>query len=106
MPVYTLLGRIAVPCPDIATWLAWLREHAAETRVGLDRVGQLIISSQFIGLVAPGTLDAPALFTTVLSTVGGRPLAVIYSATWDEATRAHGDLRAAACHVEVQRYHN
>jgi hypothetical protein len=99
MPVYILFGRVAVPVPDLMTWLNWLRANAAHTRVGLDRIGRFIVSTQFIGLVAPGTSQRPALYSATVARADGSPVAVAYASSWDEAERTHRDLCAAAEHA-------
>jgi hypothetical protein len=106
MPCYILFGRIAVPCPDLQTWVKWLQTHAAETRVGLDQIGALTVSTQFIGLVAPGTLEHPALYSSIVSGRSGRPLTVAYVSSWDEAERKHAELCAAARQAYRRRLTN
>jgi hypothetical protein len=96
MPCYILFGRIAVPCLSLSTWVKWLQAHAAATRVGLDQIGVFTVSTQFIGLVAPGTWERPALYSAIVSGRSGRPLIVAYAASWDEAERTHAELCAKA----------
>jgi hypothetical protein len=106
MPCYILFGRMAVPCHDLQTWVRWLQTHAAETRVGLDQIGALTVSTQFIGLVAPGTEESPALYSAIVSGRGGRPLTVAYVASWDEAERTHAELCAVARQAYRRRLTN
>lgn len=89
MTLYTLLGRLAVPCENIGTWLVWLRTHPTASRVGLDVIGKNILNTRFVGSVAPGTPGDPALFQSTLCVANGTELHLGYAPSWAEAESLH-----------------
>ena len=89
---YILRDHEAVPC-DIMMWAKWLEDHRTKRRVAQDKIGEVRISTVFLGLDHSFGNGQPLIFETM---VFGGPLdqeEVRYS-TWEEAERGHAVMVA------------
>ena len=85
--MYILDGKVAVPCPELFAWGAWMQE--ADRRVGFDIVGPMHISTVFLGLDHNFTdRGPPILFETMIFDGNEDSFQRRYS-TWDQAEHGH-----------------
>lgn len=88
-PLYFRLdGKLAVPCRDAKEWARWFQ--GAERQVAVTVVGELWVSTVFIGLVLDSGTP-PALFETMVFPRAG-PMLEHYqmrSCSWKEAEIEH-----------------
>lgn len=83
---YRLIGRLAVQCSDLPTWVIWMMQ--ADRRLASDTIGSYQISTIFLGLDHNWGGGEPHLFETMIFNDVGS----IYCnrcATWDEAEQQH-----------------
>lgn len=81
----------AIPCADLMEWARWF--EAADRRVARDEVGDVEVSTVFLGLDHSHGRGAPMLFETM--TFGGGPRTDEWCSrysTWDEALAGHGEV--------------
>jgi hypothetical protein len=65
--LYTLIGRLPVPCDDPIAWSEWLaRDGVKARRVGRDQIGPMLVSTVFLGLDHSHGGDNPMLFETMV----------------------------------------
>jgi hypothetical protein len=63
---YVLTNGEPQPCDNLEEWAMWMNE--SNCRVALDRIGDVSVSTVFLG-VAPGDVDGvPILFETIVLT--------------------------------------
>jgi len=88
---YILQDKTPVPCNDLMEWARWF--ETADRHVAQDRIGEVRISTVFLGLnhrFAPG---APLLFETMI--FGGSHDGHQERCTfWDQAEKQHADAVA------------
>lgn len=85
MDKYILVDRQPVRCNDIMKWGEWL--NTAERHVGDDRIGDVRISTVFLGL-DHGAHGRPLLFETMIFG-GPRDQHCWRCSTWEEAKARH-----------------
>lgn len=82
--LYMLDGHTAIPAPDVLTWARWF-ENQANRQLFLDKVGEAMISTVFLGV---SVTDPPVLFETLV--IGGKFDHHRQGyLTWDEAAAGH-----------------
>src|SRR5215475_9122370 len=91
--IYILEDQQPVPCTDAVDWAEWMETHRQERRVALDRVGDLNVSTVFLGNDAALFSPVPILFETMVFAPGGAAgdFQRRY-ATWDEAAAGHAEV--------------
>jgi hypothetical protein len=94
---YMLDGKTPVPCDDINKWGAWFNYPGVQ-RVDCTEVGQVKVSTVFLGIDHSFGNGPPLLFETMIFGLQtdqdqGR------CSTWDEAVEMH---RAAVEHVRLE----
>lgn len=88
MFLYTLDGHNPVPIEDTLEWARWFERSIDERRVSYTTIGDVRISTTFLG-VDHGTNDgAPILFETMIFGGPNDGFQRRYS-TWDEAFMGH-----------------
>lgn len=85
--MYTLVGRIAVPCFDYRAWAVWFA--TADRVVRQTKVGPLLISTVFLGLDHNWTGGDPQLFETMIFDGADKGTVEARTHTWGEAEQAH-----------------
>jgi hypothetical protein len=92
---YILEGKIPVLEPDLLTWARWMEDPASsETlsrRVALDQLGQIEISTVFLGIDHQWREGPPILFETMVFENGEAGDCARYS-TWEEAEDGHREI--------------
>ena len=88
---YILDGHAVVAEPDLMTWARWFEK--AEQYVSLDEIGDVRVSTVFLGLDHSFGSGPPLLFETM---VFGGPLDQEQDrySTWDEAVAGHAAMVA------------
>ena len=88
---FILEGRKAVPCPDLMTWAKWF--ETANRHVAQDTIGDVRISTVFLGLDHNFLGDRPLLFETMIFG-GAHDQYQERCSTWDEAEKMHAEALA------------
>lgn len=94
--LYILEGRTPVPCSDVIEWAEWMGSH--DRRVAHDALGDVEVSTVFLGINYNFLGGTPALYETMIF---GGPLNHYQTrcATWEAAEAMHATalalLRAA-----------
>lgn len=85
---YILIGQSAVPCEDLATWAQWFEDNRRDRHVADEKVGDVRVSTVFLGLDHSYGTGPPHIFETMV--FGGELNGEMerYS-TWDEAEAGH-----------------
>jgi hypothetical protein len=84
---YVLLGKLAVPEPDVMKWAHWL--GTANRHVAQDKIGGVMVSTIFLGLDhSHGRGEFPVLFETMVFR-GGDPQEQDRYETWEQAEAGH-----------------
>jgi hypothetical protein len=88
MGLYTLIGRLPVPCDNPITWSEWMSNVGVNARrVGRDKIGPLTVSTVFLAMDhAMG--GHPMLFETMIFG-DGQDCYRTRSETWTEAEAMH-----------------
>lgn len=86
--LYTLADREPVSCPDVLTWGYWMRDHRADCQVGLTYVGELAVSTLFLGVDMAMFGGGPLLFETIVFR-GETNLHQMRCGIWTEAEGMH-----------------
>lgn len=84
---YTLLGRLPVPCADLAAWHH--RLGSDDWNVDRTDVGCLSVSTVFLGLDHSWGDGPPQMFETMIFNDGEPEDYQTRCATWDEAEKMH-----------------
>lgn len=86
MTHYILDGHTPIPCLNLSTWRAFIRDSERCT-VGFDVVGTYQVKTTFIGINC-STLEHPAFFeTVVIGNDNGNP--PLFSKSWEQAAVRH-----------------
>lgn len=90
--LYILEGKIPVPCPDTLAWGQWMESHYRDRVVGQEDVGDLWVSTVFLGVdhcYTPG--GEPRLFETMIFKNPGREWTDYQerTSTWELALEQH-----------------
>lgn len=95
---YLLVGHDVVPCDDVMEWARRLGDSDAR-RVALDLVGDVTVSTVFLGIDHSFRNGPPILFETM---VFGGPLdeAMERYSTWDAAEAGHALMVEAVRRAE------
>jgi hypothetical protein len=97
---YVLMGKLAVPEPDLFKWAEWFEKSAADDsrRVAHTQVGGISISTVFLGLDHSFDYSGkaiPILFETMAFGGGSsRDLDCERCETWEQAEKQHADMVA------------
>lgn len=86
-------GRTPEPVEDVASWGRWF--ETADRQVADDRIGDIRVSTIFLGLDYSFTVGPPLVFETMIFG-GGMSDAEWRYATWDEAVEGHKKALALA----------
>jgi hypothetical protein len=99
--LYTLIGKLPVPCLDLLNWAAWMERNHRNRHVGDDVLSgsvddqriEIRVSTVFLGLDHRFGDGTPLLFETM---VFGGPNAgdTRRYETWDEAETGHAEFLA------------
>jgi hypothetical protein len=90
---YILDGQRRVrPVADASAWREWIAAHFADRQVAVDDVGDVHVSTIFLGLNSVNEAgDPPLVFET--SVVGGRIKHLLRrSSTWEQAEAVHREV--------------
>lgn len=86
---YVLIGKLAVPEPDLFKWAKWFENNMGKRHVGDTQIGPVRISTVFLGidhnLFEPGL---PILFETMIFR-GGDGYETWRYETWQQAEEGH-----------------
>ena len=88
---YVLMGKLAVPEPDLMKWAMWL--ETADRHVAKTQVGGIWVSTVFLGLDHSFGRGLPILFETMLFK-GGDGDETWRCETWEQAEKQHADAVA------------
>lgn len=66
MGTYILKDKIAYPCPDLEQWTNWMGENPSDRIVAKTRIGELMISTVFLGFDHNFLGGEPMLFETMI----------------------------------------
>jgi hypothetical protein len=83
---YILAGKTPVPCSDILQWENWFEK--ADRHVAKDTIGNVEVSTVFIGIDQAFDAGPPLLFETMVFNGPLDQECERYS-TWDEAEAGH-----------------
>jgi hypothetical protein len=83
---YILDGKTPVPCEDVIEWGKWFEN--ADRHVAKDEIGEVMVSTVFLGLDNGSGIGAPVLFETMVFNGPLDQECERYS-TWDEAEVGH-----------------
>jgi len=84
---FTLDGHTPVPCEDLITWAKWMEKH--KRRVAKTVVGEVRISTVFLGLNHSFDEDEPPILFETMIFGGANDQAQWRCKTWDEAETGH-----------------
>lgn len=89
---YILRDHAAIPCPDLYEWARWF--ETANRHVGVDEIGNVRVSTVFLGLNHQWGRGPPLLYETMI--FGGPLDGEMWRYTrWDEAETGHKAALAA-----------
>lgn len=93
---YILQDGRAIPCPDLISWAKWF-ENFDNRRIAATHVGDLRVSTVFLGLDNGFGSGPPILWETMVFGPTGEPLHEHTSqySSHSEALKAHAELVAA-----------
>jgi hypothetical protein len=83
---YVLLGKLAVPEPDVTKWAQWF--GTANRHVAQDRIGGVVVSTVFLGLDHSHGHGLPILFETLVFR-GGDGQEMDRYESWEQAEVGH-----------------
>ncbi len=83
---YILDGHTPFPCDDLYKWGQWM--DTADRRVKLDKIGDITVSTVFLGLYYSFGQGEPLLFETMIFGGEHDDYQERYS-TWEEAEAGH-----------------
>lgn len=86
---YILDGKTPVPCTDLIEWAKW--REANNRTVGRDHIGDILISTVFLGLDHRYGPGKPILFETMVFE-GPLDQEQVRYCTWDEAEKGHQEM--------------
>lgn len=91
MGQYILVNQIPVPCDDCLNWAIWL--EASDRTVAKGWIGDVEVSTVFLGLTYQMSADGPLLFETMI--FGGEfDQQIRRCATWAQAEEQHKEAVA------------
>jgi hypothetical protein len=90
LPLYILRDGIPVPEPDLLAWAEWF-ENADHIRVAFSKVGEVDVSTVFLGFDLAYGIGAPKLFETMLFGGPDNQRCIRYS-TLEAAMRGHEEV--------------
>jgi hypothetical protein len=93
---YILVGTVPMPVDDVIVWGRWFKD-INNRRIAEDMIGDVWISTVFLGLDHAWGDDPPLLFET-MAFRGGRDLYQDRCGTWQEAQAMH---QRAVAHVRA-----
>jgi len=100
---YILHGKIPVPCEDLLTWARWIEDHWRDRIVRQEEVGNLFVSTVFLGLDHDWSFEGPPmLFETMVFRNDTDPRESVddapfqRSSTWELALECHAEAVAWA----------
>lgn len=88
---YVLLGKLAVPEPDLLKWARWFEK--ADRHVFETQIGGIWISTVFLGLDHSFGRGLPILFETMIFR-GGAGGEMFRCETWEQAEAQHKEAVA------------
>lgn len=84
--LHVLHGKIPIPEPNTLRWAKWLEE--ADRQVALTELGDVMVSTIFLGIASHFTEDGPVIFETMV--MGGpHHRTLIRTCTWEAAEECH-----------------
>lgn len=101
---YKLEGKLPVPCDDLLEWAVWFENF--DRRVVYDEIGDIQISTVFLGLDHNYWGGRPILFETMIFSsgeLGNLDQLQKRYCTWEEAEDGHQEIVALA---KTQSYQN
>jgi hypothetical protein len=98
--LYILDGHTPVPVNDVQTWGRWF--ETADRRVALDVLGDVEVSTVFMGMNLTLGAEPPLLFET-MAFRGRHEIRCDRYATWDEAEAGHTAMLALVAEEEAAR---
>jgi hypothetical protein len=92
---YILIGKLAVPEPDLMKWGIWLETH--DRHVARTMIGKIEVSTVFLGLDHNFGAGLPVLFETMVfrHEKGPKDFAdshCVRCESWDEAEKQHDEV--------------
>lgn len=94
LDLYILDGRIIKRCNTLTEWALWM--ETADRRVALDAIGDIVISTVFLGVDHNFYGDGdPLLFETLVFMPGGEQNEMFRYFTWEEAQAGHQEMLEA-----------
>lgn len=85
---YILDGKVSRLEPDLERWTLWF--ETSDRRVALDKVGEIVVSTVFLG-IDHGFGGPPLLFETA-AFLEGEDIELERYGTWDEAVAGHARM--------------
>jgi hypothetical protein len=86
---YILIGKLAVPEPDLMKWATWY--ETANRHVANTQIGGIWVSTVFLGVDHNFGAGLPILFETMVFR-GGSGNECVRCESWDEAEKQHADM--------------
>jgi len=87
---YTMVGHTPVPADDIMVWAEWMEAHQMDRIVKKTQIGQVEVSTIFLGVDSSMWEGVPLLFETMI--FGGKHnLYNLKASSWDNALADHED---------------
>ena len=88
---YILDGHTPVQCPDVEEWAKWFGENKFKRHVADEKIGDVRVSTVFLGVDHSFGDGPPVLFETM---VFGGPLdeETDRCSTWDQAEQMHAEM--------------
>jgi hypothetical protein len=90
---FILDGKRPVPANDLMTWATWF--ETADRNVAKDQIGDVYISTVFLGINHQWGDGPPLLFETMIFG-GPHDQRQTRASTWDEAEKQHAEAVALA----------
>lgn len=87
MKLYILEGKTPVICDDTTAWNQWFHTH--NRSIAKTRVGDLEVSTVFLGLDHQWKKDGPKLLFETMIFDGERGTGEIRYSTWEQAIQGH-----------------
>lgn len=86
---YILMGKLAVPEPDLLRWGVWYETH--DRHVALTQIGSIEVSTIFLGIDHSFGGGLPVLFETMVFR-RNRAEEQVRCETWEQAEKQHAEM--------------
>lgn len=99
---WILSGKRPVQCPDLMTWAMWLEGSREQRRVARTEIGDVLVSTVFLGLDHQYGDGPPMLFETMVFK-GMDSTEMLRCSTWEQAETIHAATVARVTETLVEK---